>query len=263
MQFERIFTQEDYNIFAKLSGDFNPIHVDEEFSKKTSFGKTVAHGIFLTTCLTGALEKTIGKYNLISSAIMFPAPTFTNITMILDVQIIGENKAKLICKEKQSGQETCVIDVEYELSFPNIIENLNSNQPLIIEPDNNAQKPFFIGQKIEQTRVFSDTDTQIFTKIGGHEIAKNTISPILINAMFSKLLGIDLPGLGTNYLKQETQYLDIGKIGEKIIASVEITRIREDKKIIDFATIAKGEDGRIIATGRALVSARDVIGAFS
>ncbi len=44
---KRVFSQTDFNRFAALSGDDNPIHIDPEFSAKTKFGQTVAHGMFL------------------------------------------------------------------------------------------------------------------------------------------------------------------------------------------------------------------------
>ena len=37
-------TQEKINQFAEFSGDFNPIHVDEEFAKMVGLGGTIAHG---------------------------------------------------------------------------------------------------------------------------------------------------------------------------------------------------------------------------
>lgn len=266
MKIERIFTQDDYNRFARLSGDFNPIHVDEEFSKRSGFRKTVAHGIFLMTCLSGALEKEIGAFEFIATKIMFPAPTFTNVEMIISAQIISENEGEIIAQlktyEKHSGQETCVIDAIIKNSFNTELHSKKNSTPCVIEPDFKTQKPFKIGQSFGQTRVFCQNDIDEFTALGGHKNIDDQISPIFINGMFSKLLGIDLPGLGTNYLKQETQYLNPAFFGEKITANIKITRIREDKKIIDFETTAKNEDGKIIATGRALVSARDVIGAF-
>lgn len=52
---QRTLTQEDIILFASVSGDINPIHLDEEFAKKTLFGGIIAHGmwagIFISTVL--------------------------------------------------------------------------------------------------------------------------------------------------------------------------------------------------------------------
>ena len=41
----REVTDEVIRKFAEVSGDFNPIHLDEEFAKTTRFGKRIAHGM--------------------------------------------------------------------------------------------------------------------------------------------------------------------------------------------------------------------------
>ncbi|AOL17423.1 dehydratase [Sulfolobus sp. A20] len=40
-------------LFAGLSGDFNPLHVDDMFAKKTIFGSRIAHGLLTVTLLSG------------------------------------------------------------------------------------------------------------------------------------------------------------------------------------------------------------------
>ncbi len=40
------FTEERINAYAELTGDFTPVHVDEEYAKGTPFGTRVAHGLF-------------------------------------------------------------------------------------------------------------------------------------------------------------------------------------------------------------------------
>ncbi len=61
----RTVTENDVATFAGLSGDFNPIHMDAEFSKTTAYGQRIAHGLLCLSIIsglalhTGALEGTV------------------------------------------------------------------------------------------------------------------------------------------------------------------------------------------------------------
>jgi 3-hydroxybutyryl-CoA dehydratase len=48
--FTKTISESDVYLFAGITGDFNRIHVDKEYAKKTSFGKRIAHG-FLTASM--------------------------------------------------------------------------------------------------------------------------------------------------------------------------------------------------------------------
>ena len=48
-------TEEDIDLFAKVSGDYNPIHMDEEYAKKTAFGQRIAHGALTASYISGIL----------------------------------------------------------------------------------------------------------------------------------------------------------------------------------------------------------------
>jgi acyl dehydratase len=49
----RTITETDIVQFAGLSGDFNPLHVDEEFAKSSLFGKRIAHGLLGLSIASG------------------------------------------------------------------------------------------------------------------------------------------------------------------------------------------------------------------
>lgn len=49
----RTITETDVVNFAGISGDYNPIHTDTEFAKKSMFGKPIAHGILGLAVATG------------------------------------------------------------------------------------------------------------------------------------------------------------------------------------------------------------------
>ena len=86
---ERRFSQEEFDLFAEISGDDNPIHVDPEFSSRTRFGRTVAHGMLLYTALRGMMERAWPGSYQVSQNLMFPAPTYTDEPMELVVEITG------------------------------------------------------------------------------------------------------------------------------------------------------------------------------
>ncbi|HWK45616.1 MAG TPA: MaoC/PaaZ C-terminal domain-containing protein [Stellaceae bacterium] len=53
----RTITEADLTIFAMLSGDWNPVHVDEEFAKASAYGKRVVHGLYGPAIMTGFLQQ--------------------------------------------------------------------------------------------------------------------------------------------------------------------------------------------------------------
>jgi acyl dehydratase len=54
----RTISETDIVIFAGLSGDFNPLHINEEFAKKSVFGTRVAHGFLIHSISIGLINQT-------------------------------------------------------------------------------------------------------------------------------------------------------------------------------------------------------------
>ena len=48
-------TEKDIDLFAEVSGDRNPLHMDEEFAKQTQFGQRIAHGALTASYISGIL----------------------------------------------------------------------------------------------------------------------------------------------------------------------------------------------------------------
>jgi 3-hydroxybutyryl-CoA dehydratase len=53
----RTVTEADVVGFAGLSGDYNPLHTDEEFARAGKFGRRIAHGALTLAILTGMWDK--------------------------------------------------------------------------------------------------------------------------------------------------------------------------------------------------------------
>ncbi len=72
----RIPTQADFDLFAEISGDDNPIHVDPGFSTQTRFGRTVSHGMLLYSWAWALLIDIFPGSDQDKAQLMFPNPCY-------------------------------------------------------------------------------------------------------------------------------------------------------------------------------------------
>lgn len=103
------------------------------------------------------------------------------------------------------------------------------------------------------SRSFSADDIRQWSTLAGLQQSWEGVPEPLIAGLFSYLLGEELPGHGTNYLKQHMHFEGVARAGETLTATVTITRLRADKALVYLDTRCVGEDRRVICSGDALV----------
>ena len=88
--------QADIDAFASVTGDHNPVHVDEEFAKTTRFGKRIAHGMLTASLISAVLaNKLPGEGSVyLGQTLRFVAPVFPGdeVTARVTVKEIREDK---------------------------------------------------------------------------------------------------------------------------------------------------------------------------
>ncbi len=96
--FAKTVTEVDVTIFAGLTGDFNPIHVDEEYARKSRFGQRVAHGMFTAGLISAVLgNKLPGPGSIyLSQQIEFLAPVCIGDTITAVVEVTAWRPEKRI-----------------------------------------------------------------------------------------------------------------------------------------------------------------------
>jgi len=116
----RTLTEYDIATFAGLSGDYNQIHTDAEFSKKTPIGQRIAHGILGLSIAsglamrTGILEGTVIVFREITEW-KFIKPIFINDTMHVELEVketkalprIGGGSVSIELEVKNQKDEVC------------------------------------------------------------------------------------------------------------------------------------------------------------
>jgi acyl dehydratase len=116
----RTVTEFDINTFAGLSGDYNQIHTDAEFSKKTPIGQRIAHGILGLSIAsglamrTGILEGTVIVFREITEW-KFIKPIFINDTIHVELEVketkalprIGGGSVSIELEVKNQKDEVC------------------------------------------------------------------------------------------------------------------------------------------------------------
>ena len=99
----RTITQEDIAAFARVSGDDQPLHLDEEFARKSRFGGIVAHGMLSGAIFSALLGKHIpGEGTILKSmgplkfwAPIRPGERITYVAQIWDINEKGHMELEL------------------------------------------------------------------------------------------------------------------------------------------------------------------------
>ena len=99
-KFQVIITESMVNDFAKISGDFSPIHMDEEYAKSTTFKKRVVHGMLLASFLSRIDGMYLpGKHALyFSQNIEFRNPCFIGDRLTIESVVIDKSISTKILK---------------------------------------------------------------------------------------------------------------------------------------------------------------------
>lgn len=116
----RAFTQDEFDRFAAVSGDDNPIHVDPAFSARTRFGRTVAHGMLLYTVLWGELQRRVPGARQIAQNLMFPAPTFAGEAMRFEAEVArcDGRTAAIVFRVARAADGEVVCSADTEIALP-------------------------------------------------------------------------------------------------------------------------------------------------
>ncbi len=98
----KTITETDIELFAEVSGDFNPVHMCEEYARKTFFGGRIAHGVIALGLISAAMTKLPGIVIFLGASDKFLAPVRFGDTLTARGEVIAVRKDKGIVTLKTS-----------------------------------------------------------------------------------------------------------------------------------------------------------------
>ncbi|MFC7155964.1 MaoC family dehydratase [Halomarina halobia] len=87
IEFAKTITERDVEQFAAVSGDTNPIHLDENYADDTRFGGRIVHGMLVTGLISAALARLPGNVIYLSQDVQFLKPVRIGDRVTAEVEI--------------------------------------------------------------------------------------------------------------------------------------------------------------------------------
>ncbi|MBI2914176.1 MAG: MaoC family dehydratase [Chloroflexi bacterium] len=98
-EFEKKVEAEDIALFARVTGDANPLHLDETYAAKTRFGQCIAHGMLAAGYISAALGTKLAPHCCVvylSQSLRFLRPVKIGDTVRAVVEVKGTDPQKRI-----------------------------------------------------------------------------------------------------------------------------------------------------------------------
>lgn len=108
--------------FSKISGDFNPLHLDEQFASQTSFGKRIVHGMLLASFFSRLVGMKIPGKNgaYFSQSLNFRKPGFIGDSIKIIGTVIDKSESTKIVTLKTeliNQNNECLLDGEAKVIY--------------------------------------------------------------------------------------------------------------------------------------------------
>ncbi len=213
---KRIFTFNDQNTFANLSGDYNPLHTDPVIARRLIYGGMVVHGIHeLLWVLDNWLEETSEPIYLRTIKAEFRKPIRVEEEVTYSVKSQRKNHVEI--ELLTGGTPALWLEMDFVLSQKNEIEATINKSPgrnicKEYSPDEVASASGSMDLCLE-----SDLLKKIFPNIS-KAMSLMQVAELLAT---TRLVGMECPGMNSVYSGMHLEFADEGKASRELKWKVE------------------------------------------
>ena len=124
-----------------------------------------------------------------------------------------------------------------------------------------------VGDRVTARRRFTDEDVRRFAELSGDfnelhvddaaaarsRFGRRLVHGMLTASLFTRLLGMELPGRGTIYMSQTLRFTAPVYIGDEVEAVVEVVAVDISRRRLTLSTTCQNERGQQVVVGEAIV----------
>ena len=118
----RTITESDIYEFARISGDHNPIHIDNEYAKKSRYKKKIAHGLLSASFFSALFGTKLPGTGCVYTyqSLKFKRPIYVGdvVNSIIKVKSIDKKNKKIMFSTQCIVRTKIAIDGEAEIYIP-------------------------------------------------------------------------------------------------------------------------------------------------
>jgi hypothetical protein len=191
------FTLENQQKFASISGDFNPVHLDSVFARRSMFGEIIVHGINLTLV---AIDSWLGVFNksirFSEVKVSFPKPVRLQIPVEISWSDLEDGTVTIWLKQNnQICSKVSLIFSEKENTITNRLEKLAAF-------DTFFEKSLPKNRRIDELNQFSSSiklgaNNSLIKESCPNIYSLSNMEQVYVLLSATRLVGMDCPGLNS------------------------------------------------------------------
>jgi len=121
----RVFTDQDVRHFAELTGDNNPVHLDDAYASQRLFGQRISHGMLIASLFSALLGTRLPGHGAIyvTQTLKFKKPVYVDSLVTAKVMVISVDlqRCRVVLETTARVGENVVITGEAEMFIPQVI----------------------------------------------------------------------------------------------------------------------------------------------